>query len=402
MAGETMTRVFIFLTLVLLLATTNPARAQSGTEFAEVQVVSRFGETVQFSVRIQSSVPLQSATVTFREGAGGEQTRPLAIEADGRAAYTYDARLKAIRPFARILFWFTVTLTDGTTTESGRYNFAYEDNRFTWQTRAEGMIRVHWIEGDAQFGAAAFDSARRGLQSAGALFPVDLSAPIDVWVYPNAEALQGALLLGGRDWVAGHASPDLGVALVSVAPGMEQGIQLERQTPHELAHVLLYRRVGAHYERLPFWLREGIASLTELYPNPDYDSALAQAAASNSIPPLTDLCDSFPPDAAGAFLAYAESRSFTQFVVDNYGASGLNSLALAYADGLDCEQGARQALGLSLSQLEARWRESTLGENRSRVIAANLFPYLLLLILTLIVPVWGAVGRAIERRRHDR
>ncbi|MBV6396606.1 MAG: hypothetical protein HFACDABA_02206 [Anaerolineales bacterium] len=392
----------VFLALLILLAMPHPAGAQSGTEFAEVQVISRFGETIQFNVRIQSSVPLQSATVTFREGADGGQTRPLAIETDGRAAYTYDARLNALKPFARIVFWFTATLTDGTVTESGRYNFAYEDNRFTWQTRSEGMIRVHWIEGDAQFGAAVLDSARRGAQSAGALFPVDLSAPIDVWVYPNAETLQSALLLGGRDWVAGHASPDMGVALVSVAPGIEQGIQLERQTPHELTHVLLFRRVGAHYTRLPLWLREGIASLTELYPNPDYDFALAQAAASNSIPPLADLCDSFPPDAAGAFLAYAASRSFTQFLVDNYGASGLNSLALAYADGLDCEQGARQALGLSLSQLEARWRESTLGENRSRVIAANLFPYLLLLILMLIVPVWGAAERILERRRHGR
>ena len=188
--------------------------------------------------------------------------------------------------------------------------------------------------------------------------------------------------------------------MVSVAPGENQSIQLERQVPHELAHVLLYRRVGANYNRLPIWLREGMASMAELYPNPDYENVLRQNASTNSLISLTDLCTSFPPDTGNAFLAYAESNSFTQFIVDNHGTSGLTSLALAYADGLDCEQGARQALGLSLSQLEVRWRESTLGENRSGVIVSNLLPYLLLLMLVLIVPVWVALGRIIQRKKN--
>ena len=395
-----MKRVFVFLAFLITFAMANPARAQSGSVVSDVRVVSEFGRQVTFLARIQSPVGIQSATVTFREEGGIQQTQPLSLQPDGTAGYTYDASVRALKPFARIVFWFNVTLADGTQAQSENYNFDYIDNRFDWQTREDGTLRAHWVTGDAAFGDAVLDAARRGLQSVSTLISVDVAEPIDIWVYANADDLQGALLLGGQSWVAGHASPELGVVMVSVAPGENQSIQLERQVPHELAHVLLYRRVGPNYDRLPIWLREGMASMAELYPNPDYENVLRQNASTNSLISLTDLCTSFPPDTGNAFLAYAESNSFTQFIVDNHGTSGLTSLALAYADGLDCEQGARQALGLSLSQLEVRWRESTLGENRSGVIVSNLLPYLLLLMLVLIVPVWVALGRIIQRKKN--
>ena len=393
-------RVVFWISVILLtlLATANPAGAQSGSVVSDVRVVSEFGKRVTFLARIQSPLGVQSATVTFREEGGIQQTQPLTLSPDGTAGYTYDASVKALKPFARIVFWFTVTLADGTQAQSENYNFDYVDNRFPWQAREDGVLRIHWVEGDASFGDAVLDVTRRGLQSVSTLITVDLTEPIDIWVYPTAEELQGALLLGGQSWVAGHASPELGVVMVSVAPGADQSIQLERQAPHELAHVLLYRRVGPNYDRLPVWLREGMASMAELYPDPDYDTVLKEYAGTNSLIPLTDLCDSFPPDTASAYLAYAESKSFTQYIVDNYGTSGLTSLALAYADGLDCEQGARQALGPSLSQLETRWRESALGENRGGVILSNLLPYLILLILLLAAPVTVALGRIARRK----
>lgn len=393
-----MKRAFVFLALLTLLAMANPVWAQSGSEVSDVRVVSEFGKQVTFLARIQSPVGVRSATVTFREENGIQQTQPLTLNADGTAAYTYDASLKTLKPFARIVFWFNLTLADGSESQSGNYNFDYIDDRFDWQTREDGLLRAHWVTGDAAFGDAVLDAARRGLQSVSLLINVDMGAPIDIWVYPTSDDLQGALLLGGQSWAAGHASPELGVVMVSVLPGENQSIHLERQVPHELAHVLLYRRVGANYNRLPIWLREGMASMAELYYNNEFDVVLTNATETNSIIPLTDMCSSFPSDTANAQLAYAESRSFAQFIVDNYGTSGLTSLALAYADGLDCEQGARQALGLSLSQLETRWRESALGENRGGVIVSNLLPYLILLVLLLVVPVAVAFGRIVRRK----
>jgi hypothetical protein len=394
--------VLILLGMLILLGSTKPAAAQAGVEVTDVRVEYKFGEQINFLARIQSPIPIQNATVTFREANGRAQLQPLKVNANGTAGYRYDASLNALPPFSQIVFWFDVTLTDGTIITSRTYNFRYTDNRFPWQDREEGALRVHWYDGDEAFGAAVLDASRRGLDSARGLISLEAAGPIDIYVYATANDLQGALVLGGQAWVAGHASPELGVVMVSIPPGPAQSIALERQVPHELTHVLVYQSVGPNYNRLPAWLTEGLSTMAELYPNPDLDAVLVQAVETNSLLPMADLCASFPSDTGRAFLAYAQSESFTRFLLDNYGMTGLSALTSAYADGLDCEQGARRALEQPLSQLEVRWRETTLGENRSGVIANNLFPYLLLLGLVLIVPVWGALGRIRERRKGGR
>lgn len=392
----------ILLGLPVLPGSARPVLAQSGVEFTDVRVEYKFGEQINFLARIVSSTPIQSGSVTFHAAGGSSQTQPLSINVDGSAGYHYDASLKALPPFSQILFWFDVTLTDGTVVTSGTYNFRYADNRFPWQEREDGATRVHWYDGDEAFGAAVLDAARRGLNSARDLIPLTPAGPLDIYVYSTANDLQGALVLGGQSWVAGHASPELGVVMISISPGPGQGIALERQVPHELTHVLLYQSLGAGYNRLPIWLTEGMATTSELYPNPDLDAALEQAVKTNTLLPLADLCAAFPPDTGRAFLAYAQAKSFARFLLDHYGTTGLSALTSAYADGMDCEEGARRALEQPLSQLEVRWRESALGENRSGVVAANLFPYLLILGLVLFVPVLGALGRLRERRKYVR
>lgn len=392
----------ILLGLLILLGVTRPAAAQASGEMTDVRVEYKFGEQINFLARIQSSVPIQNATVTFRTADGIAQTQPLTVNADGTAGYRYDASLNALPPFARIVFWFDVTLTDGTSFTSGNYDFIYADNRFPWQTREQGALRVHWYDGDAAFGDAALDAARRGLDAVHALVPMEPTGPIDIYAYATAADLQGALVLSGQSWISGHASPELGVVMISIPPGPEQGIEFERQIPHELTHILLFQSLGPSYNNLPIWLTEGMATNAELYPNPDLEAALAAAVESNSLLPLADLCAAFPPDTGRAFLAYSESKSFVRFLLDNYGATGFSALISAYADGMDCEQGARRALEQPLSQLEVRWRESALGENRSGVIVTNLFPYLLVLGVVLFVPVWGAIGRILSRRKHAR
>ena len=99
-------------------------------------------------------------------------------------------------------------------------------------------------------------------------------------------------------------------------------------------------------------------------------------------------------------MAFAESQSFVRFLRDTYGSTGIVALTQAYADGLDCDLGATRAVGVPLNQLEMRWRETVLGQNVAGVAAQNLLPYLIILGLTLIVPVWGAISIIVARRKN--
>jgi len=259
------------------------------------------------------------------------------------------------------------------------------------------MLKVHWYQGDANFGQAALETAQAGLESISRYLPSKLEQPIEIFIYANTDDLHSELVPGRENWVAGHADPALGIVMVVIEPGIDQNIKMEQRIPHELMHVMVYRYVGAGYQNIPAWLREGMGTLAEMYPNADYDRALADATANNRLIPLKDLCLSFPADTGQAFLAYAEARSFTNYLHETYGSTGLLNLAAAYADGLDCERGTERALGVSLSGLESRWRSSALGQNTALVSLQNISPYLVLLCLVLIVPLVGVISTLRKR-----
>jgi Peptidase MA superfamily len=321
------------------------------------------------------------------QGDSNTHTFPLVISDKGKLVYTHLVRDGVIRPFSRLAYWFHIVLADGDLFDSDKYYLQYDDDRYNWQTIESSSLSLHWSAGDLPFGQAAFDAADSGLRSIQNLLPPGNGDPIRIYIYPSVAELQTTLDQGNVAWTAGHSLPDLGVALVSIAPGETQSIEMERQIPHELAHILLYRLAGPAYPNLPAWLSEGIATQAELYPNTDYVEALNLAVKNKTLLPLASLCGPFPDDASAAMLAYAESGSFTRYLVQTYGASSLTGIIHEYMDGLTCEQGTVQTTGLTLTQLEHAWQRTSLGEKTAGTALKNLIPYLLLLIFALLIPL---------------
>jgi hypothetical protein len=399
-----MRRIFgLLVSLGLLLGLAQRVQAQSSVELTDVGATYTFGEQITFSARIQTQSSIQAAYLLFQvEGDPNTRTVPLSLATDGTAEYSHLVLNGLLRPFSRIFYWYHLLLANSETFDSPRYFFQYDDNRYPWQTLEDSSLRLHWYAGDVSFGQAAFDAAHAGYQAIQTLIPITTGDPINIYIYASAADVQDTLNLGGYTWIGGHASPDLGVVLVSIAPGETQSIEMERQIPHELAHVLLYRLTGPAYANLPTWLLEGIASQAERYPNANYAQVLAIAAQNKALLPVTDLCGPFPADASGAILAYAESDSFTRYLHETYGTSSLHTLIQSYTDGLTCEQGASRTLGPPLAQLDLRWRQTALGEKATGMAFQNFLPYLVLLGIMLVVPVWR-LGMGMQKKElHDR
>jgi hypothetical protein len=393
--------VTILLMLGFIPLTTHQAQGQGGVEVENATVAVDFGKTITFAAKIKSPLPIKQVSLLFR-GVHEDVTRVETVQVaeDGSVNFTYDASLNMFPPFGQIVFWFQATLADNQTYTSAPITFPYNDSRFPWRDTTRSNVTVHWYAGDDAFGAAALDAAGAGMLAMNDFIPISLTEPVNIYIYSNISDLQNTLMLGGEEWVGGHASPELGVVLVAVAPGASQSMELETEIPHELAHVMLYRSLGIKYNSQPAWLLEGIASMVELYPNPDYARALEIASENNSLLAFEDLCASFPADAGNAYLAYAQSQSFVTYIRETYGTTGLGRLTNSYGDGFPCELGATNALGTPLSQLDSRWRESVLGQNTTGVAARNLSPFILLMILVLVVPIWGAINMLLQRRKR--
>lgn len=364
-----------------------------------VSAEPRFGEQVIFQAHLRLSVPPHEVVLLISPEGQPPLTVNLTPTAAGQLVYTWNLSGRALTPFSRITYWFQVRRDDGQVVESARYQFIYRDDRFEWQKLQDGIIQVEWVEGDLAFGRAALLAAQNGLSKAQSLLEAEPPAPLQIYVYPDIQSLQEALSLSQTPWLAGHASPKTGIVLVAIPPGPDQVAEMERQIPHEIAHLLQYRLMGEAYEQLPVWLAEGVASLAELYPNPDYQRALERALREDRLLPMQSLCRAFPRETAGAFLAYAQSASFVRYLQERFGRSGLTALTRVYQDGRGCEEGVQAGLGIPLMQLEREWQQDVLGVNVWQRAWRHLWPYLVLGVL-ITLPVLISAFLVHPHRSH--
>ncbi len=374
-------------------------RAQSRIEFNEVDVNYTFGDKVIFQTRLIPPEGVSDVYIFIQPL--GEPTRleKVSFTEQGEVIFPYDVRVHPLRPFVRTEYWFRAEFQNGDKAESKKLSFDYIDNRQPWQTMDDGGIQVNWLQGDLFFGQSALNTARSAAKTVSTLLPGQtLANGVRVYIYSSAAQLRDAMNQAPSAWAVGEASPDLGVVLVSVSPGTEQQLDMDRQIPHELMHVLVYQIAKDSYANIPLWLNEGLATLAETYSNPDYQRALKKAVKDGTLFPMADLCGGFPNDASGAFLGYAESASFIRFMQNKFSNRGLMDLVNAYRNSYSCEDGVQAVTGSSLGQLDYRWRQEMLGVDTGVLAIQNLSPYLAVIAILLVVPF--LVAGFTHRRSH--
>jgi hypothetical protein len=375
--------------LALVLQLGFPFLSLPNGEIAAASVIDKgskaeFGSKITFVAQVDPPAEISEVLVSFTLAGQSTHLEKMELRAAGLADLKVPISQIALAPFTQITYNFEARWKDGSKISSQDYILAYNDTRYTWQTLEEGIYQVHWNADDPVLGQDLINIAKSGLEEAQGVLHVDPPVPLRIYAYSSARALQEALQMTNDIWVAGHASPDQGLILISVPSGPEKKLELQRQIPHEIMHLLQYQLVGKNYTRQPAWLMEGMASLVELYPNPEYSRVLEETANKDELIPMESLCTSFPTDAGPAFKAYAQSESFVRFLHTTYGTTGLRSLIDQYENGLGCSEAVSTAFGITLGQLEYRWKGEVLGINAGGLAVRRLSPYLWLGLLLLI------------------
>ena len=393
---------FQILTLVtlVLLSSLAPLPAQGQGLEINLEAEYSFGNRLVFRGEIPDEMPVLTAIIFFQAEAE-LHTRSLEARISDFGIITgeYDLAQQPVRAFSQIEYWLEAILADGQNYTSAKQSFFYSDNRYTWQEREAGVFRVHWYSGDALFAQSILDVAQEGLRNSEELLQVKLMDGVDIYAYTSAQEMRAALQTRGQNWVGAHTDPDLAVMVLSLPAGPEQRLEMERQIPHELTHILLYQQLGDGYDNLPVWVNEGLASVAELYPNPDYLILLGKARQNDAFLPIESLCQGFPRDASGAYLAYAEATSFTRYLYQTFGNSSLAQLISNYADGMDCQRGVQVTFGESIVQLDRRWRREAFGENSLLSALDKFLPWLLLMAAVLFIPMLLVFSKGLSHAR---
>lgn len=383
----------LLLLLLLLVAGRGTIRAGNGPATAHTYT---FAQTATFDFALPAGQAAREVKLYLRINDASTESHTLPIE-EGRATYHRDLRAEPFPPFATITYWWEYPDSTGLH-ETEHHTFLYEDNRFRWESREDDGITVKWVRGDEEVEERAInlalDTARQAREEIGSRLQSPSLDPITLYIYPSLTDLQLALRLSGESWVGGEARPEVGVVLLANPLTPSTLPQLQRDIPHEMTHLLLYRRLGKEgYRALPAWLNEGLATTFEQRPDPTYAVTLDKAIAAGSIIHLEQLCRPFydlPDDRVR--LAYAESGSIVTYIRQTYGWSAIRSLLTAYGDGHDCRSGVEQVLGMDLGELERSWLK-WVGENQSGTIAASTSggTTLVLRVLLLQLAPWLAL-----------
>jgi hypothetical protein len=397
-----MFRLILSVCLAGIFPTSFLSGLNSSVQIINPNVTYTFGDKIIFQATIQSDIPISDTFIFFQAENDATRTGQVNIDSKGNLTFAFDARQQAIRPFARIYYWFHGTLTNGEKFSSPSFWFDYIDNRFVWQNVEDAVFRVRWYQGDLALGQNALNVAHSGLENIQTLLPLVPPIPLDIYIYSDANDLQSVLQIDSQSTILGHASPDLGVVMVTIPPGPEQNLEMERQIPHEMAHIMIYQATGVGYSKLPVWLNEGVASLSELYPNPDYQRLLINTQKENKLFPISSLCQSFPKNFSETYLAYAQSASFTRFLHQKYGTSKLQTLLNNYSQGMDCENGIKEVYSLTLNELDEQWQGQLSNQSIKEDFSTNIIPYLILLVGITIFPLGIVlVNSSIQKKKKS-
>lgn len=377
-------------------------KAQAGVEVVPEDPEYIFAEQMTFRSFLSSQAGEFDDVFLIIQVNGESDVRvhPVTLDRQGNGVAFINLEDSPFAAFSDFEYWYQVDFPGGETYISPTYTFTYTDNRFSWRTLEGDPFRIHWYVGDITFGEQVLNVALEGLQKTQDLLGIYFPEQLDIYVYDDALALQAALPKNNQKWVAGHAEPIYSVILVSLPQGPDQLLEMERQIPHEMMHIALNYTDANAFANLPTWLNEGLASMVELYPNPEYQALIENAYDSGNLFPIASLCSSFPNENQDALLAYAESASFTRYIYEQYGNPGFNRLMAAYASGMNCERGVEQALGLDLDRLDGNWRREDFSSQVWSKAVRDFLPWLVVLAAILIGPVILAV--IIYRRRPER
>jgi hypothetical protein len=334
-----------------LAAQENDPITSSGAEYS-------FGQIVSFHLAANKVTEVVAVTLFFQAPElPNTFSASVPFEPGHNIEVSYSVSLSQVRlaPFTTVTYWWVLTTDSGKDILVPEQSFSYDDDRFAWkQVRQEGFS-ISWNDDDPSLGQLALDIVGESLPRVQAVIPGVEVSPLRFYIYQSSADVRAALRLTGRDWVGGHADPELGVILLTAVNPASAPTDLRRNIPHEMTHFYLYQATGHRFWELPAWFNEGLATFMEAKVDPRLEATLHGAVVAGTTIDFAELCETFPTTEERALLAYAQSASLIRYIQAHYGTQKLSDMVGRLIDGADCNSVVNRSLSISLAELQRSW-----------------------------------------------
>lgn len=321
-----------------------------------------FPNALYFDLQFASDSPVADVELLFGvdvEACGNNTNRATPEgftpgSTSGAVTYTWDMRQTGSLPPGAEL-WYQWQLTDerGAVTLTPRETLLWLDDDHPWRTLTAEGVYLHWYNGSNSFAQQLLDAAIESQNRLATDLGIAPAERSDVYIYDSTEAMRDAILFEAQ-WTGALAYYQHNVILIGVnINNLEWGLET---VAHEFTHILVHNLVSHCYASLPTWLDEGIAVYAEKEDHAYEEDLVNGAVRNNSLFTLRSLSAGFSEDPTRARLAYAQSYSVVNYLVDTYGRDKLNEFMLAFQSGAREETALREVYGLTPAELENGWR----------------------------------------------
>ena len=358
--GATLKKRIVKILLIFgLLLVAAPLYAQDEIIVTQNEALVDFPQSVTFELELADASNVAEVNLVY------EVDRFSCLEANtvvpaelenNRAEWTWEMVRSGNPPPGATLHWsWEITDSNGNITTTPSQSHTFVDDRFEWQTVSAPNIQLHWYRGD-EVGPLLLDAAVAGLAQLENEMGIALDSEVQLFIYAESDDMRDAVLYI-QEWAGGVAFSEYNIILMGVPPNIAES--WGRPTVrHELAHLVVaqFGRSCVGGSR-PTWLNEGLAVYAEGTPSDTIQQDIANGIENNRFEPIRSLSGAFSSHGPEAGIAYSQSYSVVQFLLETYGQAQMQALLLTLAQGAGYDEALEAVYGFNVDGLELVWRQ---------------------------------------------
>lgn len=353
--------VFLIVIIGLFLALSSPAnvRAVDGLQVLESRVEIDFPMKANFGLSATGDADITDIRLhyTVDRMSHAEIISEVTLKFESATmvdvGWSWDMRKTGgLPPGSSVSYWWTLEDASGKKIETEPTMVQVDDDRYPWRSLSEGLLTLHWYEGDESFARELMYTAQQALVRLDNYTGAELESPAEIYIYAKSEDLLGAMIFP-QEWTGGVAYTRFSTIAIGISPdSLDWG---KRAMTHELTHLVIHQVVFNPYNDLPTWLDEGLAMWAEGPLEPVFVNLLVNAINEDKLITVRSLSSPFSAYAEESVLAYAQSYSLVDLLINNYGQSRMLELLNTFREGSGYDEALQKVYGLDMDDLNDLW-----------------------------------------------
>ncbi|MEW6214262.1 MAG: peptidase MA family metallohydrolase [Nitrospirota bacterium] len=200
--------------------------------------------------------------------------------------------------------------------------------------------------------------------------------------------------------VVAFAVPQKYLVVIDYSKMNTHPFTLKTTLKHEMCHLLLH---NIEKGNIPKWLEEGTCQwmsdgIAEIISH-EGQSVMKKAVLSKGLISIRDLTARFPKDEKSLLLAYEESKSIVEYIIKEFGVSGLLNIFEHLKTGYDIDEAIEKVLSISLNELEMKWH-NYLRNKITWVTYISNYLYEIIFFLAALITIYGFVRILIKKKAY--